>query len=358
MSLLAIAPYRGALLAALMDDHNRLIGLEADRPGSLRFGAILPGTLRNSGPSGSFFNLGPGGEGFLDAAKARKDLPSGTRIPVQVRCEAFRNKLPGLSTELSLPGRFCIHLPGESGILLSRRARAVPACNDIPLLLKEAGLAGGFIVRQQAAGANARDILAEATFLSRLGTSIMAGEPFAGLTAPMRILTDMMPFPARIACAVPEALPDAWLSGMAPGLLPRLTRERDGEALLEFLGLCDTIDALLSPTIPIPGGTLVMEQTEALVAVDINAGSAPKAAFCIDAAREIARQIRLRNLSGMIIMDSPRMGGRKDEQNIADALSASTADDPCTFDVAGYSPLRLLEATRTRRTPSLAECLT
>jgi len=345
-------------MAAMVERGGYITALEVDRPGQLRFGAILSGHIRNTDAAGTFIDLGPHGEGFMDASKAPAGLPSGSRHIVQVKAEAFRSKLPSLSSSLSLPGRFCIHLPGESSIFLSRRAKDIPACAGSKTILQESGLPGGFILRAQASQATEAALLAEASFLSRLGQNILEkGQSFSGMSAPMRIITDVPATPEQIISTLPNPFLKDWLEGMAPDLSNRLVYESAGESFFESLGLCDSIDGLLARTVPIPGGNLVIEPTEALVAIDINSGAAPKTAFCMDAAREIARQVRLRNLSGMIVMDFPRLPAKEDAQRIMEILRHAAAEDPCNFDIAGYSPLRLLEATRTRRTPSLSECV-
>lgn len=123
--------------------------------------------------------------------------------------------------------------------------------------------------------------------------------------------------------------------------------------------LDDRIEELRAPRVALMGGgEIVIEQTEALVAIDVNAGEAGNATSVnLKAVQEIARQIRLRNLSGMIVMDILRMSARADGSKVMNALTRATQDDPCAVNCFGVSKIGLLEATRTRRGPSLAEIM-
>jgi Rne/Rng family ribonuclease len=124
--------------------------------------------------------------------------------------------------------------------------------------------------------------------------------------------------------------------------------------------LNEIIDDLLKPVVPLPGGgTIVIEPTEALVAIDVNSGSIAGHPLNINlrAAKESARQIRLRNLSGTIIIDCLKMSLRTDTNKLLDALKKATEDDPAGVNVFGMTKLGLVELTRVRRGSSLPEII-
>lgn len=123
--------------------------------------------------------------------------------------------------------------------------------------------------------------------------------------------------------------------------------------------LDEIIDALLVKRVPLPGGaSLVIEPTEALIAIDVNAGEGGNpAAVNLLAVREAARQVRLRNLSGLIVIDCLKMKNRVDGAKVLNAFKRVAAQDPAELRAFGMTKLGLLEATRRRRGPSLADAM-
>ncbi|HAX90589.1 MAG TPA: ribonuclease E, partial [Rhodospirillaceae bacterium] len=115
--------------------------------------------------------------------------------------------------------------------------------------------------------------------------------------------------------------------------------------------LDEMIDALLAPVVPLTGGAnLIIEPTAALVAIDVNGGaSGNPTATNLLAVREVARQIRLRNLGGIIVIDCLKMTSRADASKVVNAFERVAASDPAGIHCYGLNKLGLLEATRTRR---------
>lgn len=149
-----------------------------------------------------------------------------------------------------------------------------------------------------------------------------------------------------------------------PSVIQRAQADFGGKLTLEKLKkpmpeLDDLMDALSTPRVALPGGAeLVIEPTEALIAIDINAGeSANPAAVNLLAVREAARQIRLRNLSGLIVIDALKMKNRADISKVLNALKHAAEADPAGVHVFGMTKLGLIEITRTRRGPSLSELM-
>jgi Ribonuclease G/E len=122
--------------------------------------------------------------------------------------------------------------------------------------------------------------------------------------------------------------------------------------------LDEIIDGLLQPTVVLQGGSnIVIEQTEALVAIDVNGEANNPLAVNLLAVREAARQIRLRNLAGIIVIDALKMKQRADNAKVLNALGRATESDPAGVTVFGMTKLGLIEITRTRRGPSLGEIM-
>jgi Ribonuclease G/E len=123
--------------------------------------------------------------------------------------------------------------------------------------------------------------------------------------------------------------------------------------------LDEMIEALRASRVPLSGGAeLVLQPTEALVAIDVNGGEAANpTAVNLLAVRELARQVRLRNLSGIIVMDALKMPVRADQSKVMNALERAVEGDPAGVRSFGLSKLGLLELTRTRRGPALHEVM-
>ncbi|MDD5587362.1 MAG: ribonuclease E/G, partial [Alphaproteobacteria bacterium] len=123
--------------------------------------------------------------------------------------------------------------------------------------------------------------------------------------------------------------------------------------------LDDIIDGLGQSTVELPGGgSIIIEQTEALVAIDVNGGETQNVlAVNLQAVKEIARQIRWRNLSGIIVIDALKMKQRPDKAKVLNALAKATANDPAGVQVFGLTKLGLIEMTRTRRGISISDVL-
>jgi len=143
-----------------------------------------------------------------------------------------------------------------------------------------------------------------------------------------------------------------------------LTIERGRGSLFTERGVEDAIEAALARRIVIPGGAeLVFDQAEALCVIDVNSGAdsgkAGRAARDVNmkAMGEIARQIRLRNIAGAIVIDALKMGARDDRSKVLDRMRGAVRDDPGGVHVLGVTNLGLIEMTRTRTGPTLAERL-
>ena len=154
-----------------------------------------------------------------------------------------------------------------------------------------------------------------------------------------------------------------WCADRAPDLADRIVRHdlRPGERqrLFDLRDLDAEIDGLLGTRVPLSaGGSLVIERTEAMTVVDVNAGERGNALDTnLEAAAEIARQMRLRNVGGIVVVDFVNMRSRGESERLLASLARAVEDDPAQTQVYGISKLGLVEMTRARRGTALADLL-
>ncbi|CAO3457006.1 ribonuclease E/G [Azospirillum largimobile] len=399
----------GPLTRAAVLADGRLTDLHidhADRPSLL--GAVMLGRVERiaTGLNGAFIDLGGGLSGLLPAADVRRPvldddspqsrshprpgskpaaigalLRAGQPVVVQVKADAAGAKGPSLTMDITLPGRFLVHAPLGRDIAVSKRLGTGPERAALGRRIEELVTGAGWIVRA-GAGQVSDDLLAaesEALHLqwrairddARAGSAprLLHPGPDAptralieqGAVAPESIIVDD-PAPAGGIAVGEGPLLSAlrgWCDRHAPDLLPRLTAHRASQRLFDLRDLDSAIAELLDVRVPLPlGGSLVIERTEALTVVDVNAGERGNPVDVnIDAAAEIARQLRLRNVGGIVVVDFVNMRGRGDAERVLAALSHAVESDPVQTQVYGMSKLGLVELTRARRGTPLAALL-
>jgi len=156
---------------------------------------------------------------------------------------------------------------------------------------------------------------------------------------------------------------EEWCEVYAPDLVTKVTpidlpNKSLELGLFDYRDILDQIDDLFQPYVIMKGGgNIIIEETAALTAIDINRGSDNRGSQTInlDAIKEIGRQIRLRNIGGIIVIDLLKCKTKKEREVLVEALKAITFDDPCTVQVHGLTALGLAELTRKQRTPSLQD---
>ena len=196
-------------------------------------------------------------------------------------------------------------------------------------------------------------------------TGARAAKPPARLDAPVPpIIAALRAFlpsgPDRIVIDERAGFAEAraFLAAEHPELSQRLELHAGDEPLFEEAGLAGAIEALLQPQIALAGGgTLHIEATHAATLIDVDSGKAPALAANLDAARAAARQIRLRNLAGPIVIDFVGMKGAGARARVLSALKAALAADTEKIELLGWTRLGHVELTRRRREAALAEIL-
>ena len=233
----------------------------------------------------------------------------------------------------------------------------------------------GYILRAAAAHVQTDQLQREATILKQGWENILDtipdGQPqllAAGLDAMQRILSDMSSHTiANIEIVTMEHYHyvEQWCAIFAPDLLHKITpveldNATEDLALLHVRDVMDQIEALTKPYYTLPhGGNLIIQNTAALTAIDVNKGSDSRSHLDtnIEAAIEALRQIRLRNIGGVIVLDALKLKSKKDADQFLNMVRREAAQDFCTVQVHGITSAGLLELPRKRRTPERAQRL-
>ncbi|HEV8437364.1 MAG TPA: Rne/Rng family ribonuclease [Methylomirabilota bacterium] len=308
------------------------------------------------------------------AAPIEELLHRGQEILVQVSKESLGTKGARVTSFVSLPGRSIVYMPQARHVGVSRRIRDEFERERLRGIVK--GLrppGGGFIVRTVAEGKGEEDLGADIQFLSRLWTQIQAR--FEAARAPS-LLHEEMDLTFRVvrdlfSPEVEEFLVDnretyekcvQFASSLVPPLASRVKLYDKDAPIFEGTGIEKEIDKALRRRVWLKsGGYIVIDHTEALVAIDVNTGKyVGKRDFeetvlkiNLEAVTEVVRQIRLRDLGGIIIIDFIDMERPEHRDQVFKALTRVLADDKARTNVLEISDLGLVEMTRKRVRQSL-----
>lgn len=373
---------RGPLRRCAMLSDGILTDLALDhteRPAWL--GAIVLGRVTRvvAGLDAAFVEFGNSVPGFLSAADVRPGrrdarigqlLRTGQMVVAQVKADAHDGKGAVLTMDLSLPGRFLVHTPLGDGIHISKRLGKGP---DVQSLRQRLSATlpnqGGWIVRAEAMQAAPALVLGEAEALVadayKVQRAATGTAPATLLPPPDAIRRALVELPrdglTEIVVEGPEMLAAVKAAAMAlaPDLLPLITPHKGLRPLFDQGDVDSAITALTDRRVDLgQGGSLVIDRTEALTVIDVNGGERGNPlATNLDACLEIARQLRLRNVGGIVVVDFVNMARAGDREAVIQRLSSAVADDPVATHVYGMSRLGLVEVTRARRGPPLADLL-
>ncbi len=322
----------------------------------------------------------PGGEAWLDLARAHATRPrEGAVITIQIVQDAARGKLPRAAADPFLAGRFLALQPMAAKPALSHRIADNDARARLGALLARLGdpgaRGGQFLALHTAPAASDAMLAAEAERLRaawrEAAPALEANAP-AEAVAPTDAALDLLrlfvgPAAPRIA-ADSEALAKTvrdWLAAHAPEWEGAVEREPVGRTTLESETLRAELAAALDSEVPLPaGGAIVIEAAAGATVVDVDtdrgAAASAKATFAAvnrEAAREAARQIRLRNLGGRIVLDFAGLGEARELPAALAILRGAAAADPMAVRIARPSDFGLVELMRRRERATLAEML-
>lgn len=394
----------GSIWVAALEQSGRLAGLEVDPSGEqVRWGSIYWAKVAriDKAMDAAFIALDGQNIGLLHNADVRfrrkngnivkggekaigKLLTPGQMIAVQAKTAYMpgpddenvpaEDKYPRLSMNIALPGRYLIHLPLEDENRVSQRVRDKKLRKQMTAMMDGMEGVKGCILRSAATDMQTEVLEREARILAGMWAEIQThfeGEDqsliMLGPDAIQRALSDQAGHQVtRIQVTTMDhiVLAQEWCDVFAPDLMTRiepveLKNAKDEFALFDHRDIIPQIEGLFLPYAVMPGGaTIIIQETAALTAVDVNRGGDERShlEINIDCAVEIARQLVLRNLGGAVLIDFLKLSGKAEQQKVIDALEAwFLANDPCTVQVHGFTGLGLLELARQRRTAPLLE---
>ena len=309
-----------------------------------------------------------------------KELRGGDLVLVQVRKDAVKTKLPVADANVRLAGKYFVLTLGRKGLSLSKKIRDAEERKRLQSITKEyirdkSPLEYGIVIRTNAAGVGQEDLVSElGDLMGRCSRLLRKAE-----IAPGKTLIDKEP-PYYIQIGrelrfseLDEILTDDKtiydeLSDYYDGSIKEKIRFYKDEYPLYLLYRFDHYyKTALSRIVPLKsGGSIVIEPTEAMVVIDVNSGAVLKGkrqAMTIfetmnqEAAAEIAYQLRLRNLSGIILIDFINMKRSENERRMLSELRSCTANDHCRVHVVDITKLGIVEVTREKKAPPLSEQL-
>ncbi|MDP6351030.1 MAG: Rne/Rng family ribonuclease [Alphaproteobacteria bacterium] len=388
--LIGVAP-RETRIALVSEGRLRELTVVRDDVGTL-IGNIYLGRIEKvvSGIDAAFVDCGIGRAAFLAATDAGPRVPAADTIPrinervqegqalaVQVTKDPNSDKGARVTTRLTLPGRYLVYGPEHPGLSISRRIEDADERDRLTSLVEGWADPGGYILRTAAAGAEIHDLETDRAALRAEWAEIEAAN--AGLTAPALLHGDLPPVLRSLRDRLTEsvdrvAIDDRVVLGEAhrycdqamPGFSDRFALHSGPEPLFDLYDLESQIDEAMMPEVRLPsGGTLVIEEIQAMTVIDVNTARFTGVSTHddtvlrtnLEAAREIPWQLRLRNIGGIIVVDFIGMDSADHHEQVLAELGAAAAGDPAPMWIGGVSHLGLVEMTRKRARASLGRAL-
>jgi ribonuclease G len=304
-------------------------------------------------------------------------LRQGQEILVQVVKDPIGTKGARLTTHVSLPGRFLVYLPNVRHHGVSRRITDEDERHRLRELVQGFESPGGWIVRTAGEDQGAAELEADRDYLLQMWQRIQGqAEPARAPTLIHRELSTVL---RAIRDLFTHAVSEVWiddeesfeevlefLEQSDPSLVPRVKLYRQTTDLMNAFGIDRELEKVLRPKVWLKsGGYLVINQTEALVTIDVNTGKYVGSqtledtvfALNLEAAVEIVRQLRLRDLGGIIVIDFIDMEDFDHRQLVFDTLAEELAADPARTQLLPMSDIGLVQLTRKRTRPSLERTL-
>jgi ribonuclease E len=362
--------------------------------GSHQVGDIYLGTVENilPGIDACFVNIGDSDKnGFMHvsdlgplklkrmAGSITELLAPRQKVLVQIMKEPTGNKGPRLTGKVTFPGRYLVLMPYGKGVNLSRRIRNETERNRLRalgILIKPPGM--GLLIRTEAEGVSEDAIIEDLEALQHRWESI---QQEAVATRPPSLLNRDDDFIQRVlrdvySDDVNRIVTDteggfertkqhlaSWSDGRIPtGIL--IDHHREPTHILEYFRVNAAIREALKPRVDLPsGGYIIIEPTEALTVIDVNSGSFTRSATAretvlwtnCEAAIEIARQLKLRNIAGVIVVDFIDMESRRDQMQVLEQFGTSLRPDKSRPQISQLSELGLVELTRKRQGQNIYE---
>lgn len=371
--------------AALMQNET-LIEVYIERHDDISsVGEFYVGRISKLMPSldGAFVDLGSAGSGFIlsrdiarDGKKINNLVHEGEKRLFQVTKDRLGEKPVQLSCRYRLDSPNFIFRPMATGLTFSKNIQSSDLRDQITLLAGTLLEQGSVTVRTSANAASTDNFKAELQYLADEWSRIQ-NEPIQSSkprrlgpaqTPLLHILHSCLTSNLNIIVNRSRALNEAkkHIQRLFPSSLANLTLWDKRESLFEAFGAEEQLEQALQKHVPLPSGAnIVLERTEAMIVIDVNSSSYTSAtepaasalSTNLEAAREIARQIRLRNYGGIIIVDFVQTQGRGDVAKITQELQNAFQDDPVHTRLIGMTELGLMQVVRTRTRKAIADIL-
>jgi ribonuclease G len=385
-------------VAVLEDDQVAEVYLERPDRRSIA-GNIYLGQVDNvlPGMEAAFVEIGLEKNGFLyvdeivgpelergHGRKIQDLINKGQTILVQAVKDPMKTKGARLTTQISLPGRFVVFVPQGEGLGVSRRLEDDERGRLKEILRKLDVREGGVIVRTAAEGASEDDIERDLVFLQRLWKSIQAKAKAASAPEliyqeaelPLRVTRDLFTGDFEKAYVDNDQAfkrITGYLKKTSPHMVERVVRYKEKAPLMEHFGVEQQIKSTLQRRVDLPsGGYLIFDYAEAFTVIDVNTGrfvgSRGKNSGArledtitknnLEAVKEVVRQLRLRDIGGIIVIDFIDMANPKNRATVEEALRTELERDRTKTYVVEISPLGLVEMTRQNVTDGPREIMT
>ncbi|MEX0817013.1 MAG: Rne/Rng family ribonuclease [Gaiellales bacterium] len=390
----------GEQRVAVLED-GQVVEVYLERPGRRSIaGNIYKGVVDNvlPGMEASFVEIGLEKNGFLyvdeivvpelegkrQHRRIQELIERGQEVLVQAVKDPMGTKGARLTTEISLPGRFLVFVPFGDGIGVSRRLddaereRLKAICKELELI------EGGLIVRTAAEGATKKELEGDLALLQKLWSTIRGRGARAEAPAlvyqeselPLRIVRDLFIRDFERVIIDHERTFRrivGYLKRTSPELAAKVELYDGGEPLMIRSGVDEAVRSTLNRRVDLPsGGSLIFDYAEAFTVIDVNTGrfvgargrsSGARLEDTItknnlEAVKEVVRQLRLRDIGGIIVIDFIDMANPKNRQLVEDALNTELERDRTKTYVVEISPLGLVEMTRQNVTDGPREILT
>ena len=373
---------------ALVED-NQLIELMVDRTESEKIvGNIYKGRVDNvlPGISSAFVNIGLEKNAYLYVSDV---IPTGKRSPspqiekmiarneiimVQVAKEAIGTKGVKITMDVSLPGRHLVYMPQAQHIGVSKNIEDRKERERLRNIISQcAPEKGGVIIRTEAEGAEEVALKREMMYLTRLWENIMKRYETGAIPSLVhrdlglvfQTVRDI--FTENTSIFLVDSRTEykdlmEFLDSISPELKERVKLYEGKTALFQAFNIESQIEKIRSARVDLPsGGYIIIQEAEGLCAIDVNTGKftgkrsqeETVTATNVEAAKEVARQLRLRNIGGIIVIDFIDMRHARNRQKVMEALANYTRDDRAKIKILPITRLGLIEMTRERKRESL-----
>jgi ribonuclease G len=361
--------YKGQVARVLPGMQAAFVDIGLERAGFLHVSDIMP--LREDGALPDFNS---------PAADINKWLKEGQKIFVQVQKDPLGNKGARLSMHLSIASRYLVHMPDLNHIGVSVRLGNLEERERLQKILSQVLATDqpqGFIIRTVAEGATEEMLRQDVDFLKRLWANIMhvaekapnCSMVYEDLPLTKRVLRDLVTAQVEsIRVDSREAFDEmtAFSKLYSPDVLQRLSLYQGATPIFESYSVEEEFQKALKRKVPLKsGGYLVIDETEAMTTVDVNTGAfvgqrnLEETIFKtnLEAVQAIARQMRLRNCGGMIIIDFIDMMQKDHRDQVYAALCKALEKDYAKTSISEISALGLVQMTRKRTQESLMQQL-